>query len=290
MNSMKIKTRGKVNLILDVLGKRDDGYHEVEMILQSIDLYDVMEFTLKKSGITLHCNHKWVPEDERNIVYKIAKLLQEEYDIKQGIEITIHKNIPVSAGLAGGSSNAAGTLKVLNRLWKLNLSLEKLMEHGRKIGADVPFCLLGGTALARGIGEILQPLPALPPVWLVLVKPPIPVSTARVYQNLILKEDTEHPQTQRVLQGIKEGNIGKIIPHLYNMLEGVSGTAHPEIVRIKRRLQNLGAKGVLMSGSGPTIFGICKNREQAQFIYKKMRRTYKETFVVQSYNKEERAV
>lgn len=290
MNSMKIKTRGKINLTLDVLGKRQDGYHEVEMIMQSIDLYDVMEFTPRNRNIIIHCDHKWVPEDKRNIVYKTTKLLQEEYNIKQGIEITIHKNIPVSAGLAGGSSNAAGTLKALNQLWKLNLPLEKLMEHGKKIGADVPFCLLGGTVLARGIGEILKPLPALPPTWLILVKPPIPVSTAWAYQNLIFKKNPQHPKTQRVVQGIKEGNIGKIIPHLYNRLEGVSQAAHPEIAHIKRQLQDLGAKGVLMSGSGPTVFGICKDKKQAQYIYKKMRNTYREVFVVKSYNEEERAV
>lgn len=288
MNQKRIKVRAKINLALDVLGKREDGYHEVRMIMQTIDLYDKMEFKLIPNGIVIHCNHKWVPRDQRNIVYKVAKFLQEEYNIQQGVEIKIHKKIPVSAGLAGGSANGAGTLKVLNELWDLHLPLKTLMNHGEKIGADIPFCLLGGTALAEGIGEILHPLPPLPPTWLVLVKPPIYVSTAWAYRNLELNEEKQDSKIDKMIQEIKTEDMERILPHLYNVLESITIFAHPEISTIKNRLKQLGAKGVLMSGSGPTVFGICKDRESAQNIYTKMKRDYREVFMVKTYNKEDK--
>lgn len=287
MNQKRIKTRAKINLALEVLKKRENGYHEVKMVMQTIDLYDKMEFKIIPKDIIIHSNHKWVPKDQRNIVYKAAKLLQKQYRVQQGVEIKIYKNIPVSAGLAGGSSNGAGTLKVLNELWGLHLPLKTLIEHGKRIGADIPFCLLEGTALAEGIGEILHPLPSLPPIWLILVKPPIYVSTAWVYRNLNLNKDKQGSEVYSMIEGIKRGKIEEILPYLYNELENVTISAHPEIAHIKKRLRQLGAMGVLMSGSGPIVFGICKDRESAQFIYKNMKKQYREIFMVKTYNKED---
>src|SRR5699024_1217911 len=212
-------------------------------------------------------NNNKTPNNKRNIIYKTAQLLKKEYQVDKGIEIDLYKHIPVSAGLAGGSSNAAGTLKVLNELWGLHLPLETLMQLGEKIGADVPFCLIGGTALAKGIGEELTPLPSLPTIWMILVKPNISVSTPWVYGNLKLNENTKHPQTQKIIEGIENQNIQEIFPYLYNRLEDVTSTAYPQINSIKNRLKDLGAHGVLMSGSGPTVFGICKDEKQAQDIY-----------------------
>lgn len=288
MNYKKIKTRAKVNLTLDVLGKREDGYHEVEMIMQSIDLFDEMEFFIRDKEIKISCDHCEVPMNHENIVYQAAKLLQEEYEVDKGVEIKIKKNIPVAAGLAGGSTNAAGTLKALNQLWELNLSKSKLMDLGLKIGADVPFCVLGGTALSQGIGEKLKPLSPLPCTWMVLVKPPISVSTRWVYNNLKLDTKTEHPQTLKVIQGIKEGNIGQVIPYLQNILEDVTISAYPEIQYIKNKMTHLGTEGVLMSGSGPTVFALCKSEKQAQSIYNSLKEEYEEIFMVKTYNEEAR--
>lgn len=286
MNHKKMKTRAKINLTLDVLGKRKDNYHEVEMIMQSIDLFDEMEFISKKKGITIYCQHCEVPIDESNIVYRAAKLLKDEYNIDKGIDIFIHKNIPVAAGLAGGSSNGAGTLQALNELWQLDLPLTKLMELGKRVGADIPFCLLGGTALAQGIGEKLQSLPPLPSNWLVLVKPPISISTAWVYKNLKINRHTQHPDTARAIQGIKEQNIDKAIPYFYNILEDVTIPAYPEIKAIKKRLEELGAKGVLMSGSGPTVFGFCRDEKEAQSICRTLKKEYNEVFIAKTYDEE----
>lgn len=282
--TIKIKTRAKINLTLDVLAKRKDGYHEVEMIMQSIDLYDELEFKITQGDILIHCDHSEVPEDEKNIVYTAAQQLKREYNIDKGVEISIHKNIPVAAGLAGGSSNAAGTLKALNQLWELNLPLNTLMELGGRIGADIPFCLLGGTVLAKGIGDRLRPLSPLPTTWLVLVKPSFSVSTSWAYQNINFDKGLRHPNTKKVLEAIKKGNIEGVMPYLENVLEGVTANAYPEINIIKNLMLNLGARGVLMSGSGPTVFGICKNKGQAQEIHKQLKKKYRDVFVVKTYN------
>lgn len=197
MTDKRLKTRAKINLSLDVLRKREDGYHEVEMVMQTIDLYDELEFRLTPREISIHCDHPQVPEGEGNTAFAIAQLLKREYGVDRGVAITIHKNIPVAAGLAGGSANGAGTLKALNELWGLGLTQAELMSLGRRVGADIPFCLLEGTALARGIGEVLHPLPPLPPTWMVLVKPDLSVSTPWVYANLDLEALAHRPDTKK---------------------------------------------------------------------------------------------
>jgi 4-diphosphocytidyl-2-C-methyl-D-erythritol kinase len=284
INKKHIKTRAKINLTLDVLAKRKDGYHEVEMIMQSIDLYDEMEFKVTQGDIIIHCEHSEVPKNEDNIVYTAAKLLKKEYNVDKGIEITIHKYIPVAAGLAGGSTNAAGTLKALNELWNLNLPIKRLMELGGSIGADIPFCLLGGTVLATGIGEVLKSLNPLPPTWLVLVKPEFSVSTSWAYQNINFNKKLKHPNTNKVLKAIDKRDIEGAIPYLQNILEDVTSIAYPEIKSIKNRMLNLGSRGVLMSGSGPTIFGICKCKQDAQYIYDQLKKEYKDVFITKTYN------
>lgn len=283
-NNKIIKTRAKINLTLDVLAKRKDGYHEVEMIMQSIDLYDEMEFKVIQGDIVIHCDHSEVPKNEENIVYTAAKLLKKEYNIDKGIDITIHKYIPVAAGLAGGSTNAAGALKALNQLWELNLPITRLMELGGRIGADIPFCLLGGTVLATGIGEVLKPLTPLSPTWLVLVKPSFSVSTSWAYQNINFNKKLKHPDTKKVLEAIEQRDIEGALPYLQNILEDVTSIAHPEIKSIKSRMLNLGARGALMSGSGPTVFGICKEKQEAQEIYNYLKKEYRDAFVVKTYN------
>ena len=284
LNSITIKTRAKINLSLDVLFRRKDGYHEVEMIMQSIDLYDEMKFNLTKGEILIHCDNNQLPTDQTNIIYKVAQLLKETYHVEKGIEITLHKHIPIAAGLAGGSTNAAGTLKALNQLWELNLPLKTLMQLGGQIGADIPFCLLGGTVLATGIGEILQPLPSLPYTWLILVKPSFSISTYWAYQNIDVNKKIHHPNTKKIVESIVQENIEKAIPYFKNVLEEVTIKRYPEIKGIKDTMLNLGAIGALMSGSGPTVFGICKSKEQAQEIYKYFKKEYVDVFVVKTYN------
>lgn len=284
MTSKTIKTRAKINLTLDVLYKREDGYHELETIFQSIDLYDVLEFKPYKKDIIIKCNHPGLPTDAGNIVYAAANLLKKEYNIDKGIEITIDKNIPVGSGLGGGSSNGAGTLKMLNILWDLNLPMERLMELGKRLGADIPFCLLGGTALARGIGERLEPLPPFPTKWLVLVKPNFSVSTSWAYQNINFQKGARDSNIQNIIQELDRWDIRKAIPYLRNKFEEVVIPAYPEINKIKEKMVDLGGELALMSGSGPVVFGICKDKKGARQIYNYFKEKYGEVFMVKTYN------
>jgi len=281
-----LRTRAKINLTLDVLKKRVDGYHEVEMIMQTIDLYDEMEFKLTPGEISIHCNHPQVPSNEENIAFTVAHLLKKEYGVDWGVAITIHKNIPVAAGLAGGSTNGAGTLKALNGLWELGLTQAELMSIGSRVGADIPFCLLGGTVLAGGMGEVLQPLEPLPTTWMVLVKPQLSVSTPWVYSNLDLNNLTHRPDTEKVVEAIALQRVGQALPYLHNVLEGVTIKAYPQIQGIKEELEERGALKALMSGSGPSVFGLCENKRIAEEIYRSMREKYRETFLVKTYNGE----
>lgn len=284
MLEKSIKTRAKINLSLDVLFPRQDGYHEVEMIMQSIDLYDEMHFTLTQGEILIHCDHEQVPVNQTNIIYKTALLLKERYQVEKGIEIRLDKNIPVAAGLGGGSSNAAGTLLLLNELWELDLPVKTLMKLGSKLGADIPFCLVGGTVFATGIGEHLQALSPLPLTWLIMVKPSFSVSTSWAYQNIDFSKQIHHPDTKKIVESINQGWIEKAIPYFENTLEEVTIQAHPEIKRIKETMLELGVRTALMSGSGPTVFGICKDKEQALKMYSYFKKEYREVFVTHTYN------
>ena len=259
MKTIKIDAYAKVNLSLDVLGKRENGYHELSMIMQEISLKDIV--TLKEvndnnNNIEIKCNRKEVPTDERNIVYNAFKLMSKKYNIDKSISIYIEKNIPISGGLAGGSTDAAAVLKGLNQLWNLGLTKEELMKIGVEIGADVPFCIMGGTALSEGIGEKLTPIVPFKDKLLLLVNPDIEVSTEYVYKNLDLKKMVDRPDIKSIISFIKQDDIEGLSRNMKNVLESVTIKKHPEIAEIKESLINFGALGSLMSGSGATVFGI----------------------------------
>ncbi|WP_216831192.1 4-(cytidine 5'-diphospho)-2-C-methyl-D-erythritol kinase [Alkalihalobacterium elongatum] len=268
---ISVKAPAKINLSLDVLRKREDGYHEVEMIMTTVDLADRIDLIhLEEDQIIVDVSEGYVPNDERNLAYQAAKILKERYHINKGVSIYITKRIPVAAGLAGGSSDAAATLRGLNELWQLNLSLDDLAAIGTQIGSDVAFCVYGGTALATGRGEIIKRIPSPPPCWVVLAKPPIGVSTAEVYGKLKVDQIT-HPDTQAMLKAIEEKDFRGICSQLHNVLEDVTFKAYPEVKHIKAQMERFGADGVLMSGSGPTVFGLVQKESRLNRIYNGLR-------------------
>ncbi len=269
---MRLQAFAKINLGLDVLGKREDGYHEVRMIMQTIRMYDQLD--MRKSvepGIHLTTNKKYIPVDENNLVWRAAKLMMDTCGIMEGVSIHLHKVIPVAAGMAGGSSDAAATLVGMNRLFHCGLSKEKLMELGVQIGADVPYCVLRGTALAEGIGEKLTVLPPMPDCWILIGKPGISVSTKYVYTTLDLNTDTVHPDIDGMKKALEDGNLYGITERMGNVLQDVTIPAYPEVERIKEQMKTLGAVSAMMSGSGPTVFGIFDNEEKAQEACQKLR-------------------
>ena len=257
MDKIKLKALGKINLGLDVLGRRPNGYHDVRMVMQTVYLYDqiLLEKT-DKEGISLKTNLFYLPVNENNLAYRAAKMLIDEFAIKEGVHISLEKHIPVAAGMAGGSSNAAAVLYGMNRLFQLGLTDQELMERGVKLGADVPYCIMRGTVLAEGIGEKLTPLPAMPKCHVLLAKPPISVSTQKVYEKLDAQEVTKHPDIDGILLGLQTGDLKKITSSMGNVLENVTITEYPQIERIKDVMKEEGALNAMMSGSGPTVFGI----------------------------------
>lgn len=266
-----MKAPAKINLSLDVLHKRSDGYHEVNMVMTTIDLADRVELTdLYSDTIQIISHNRFVPDDERNLAYQAAKLLKEKLGVRRGVAISITKHIPVAAGLAGGSSDAAATLRGLNKLWGLGLSLDELAEIGAEIGSDVPFCVYGGTAVARGRGEKIEHIPAPPPCWVILAKPTIGVSTADVYRNLQL-QSVHHPDVDGMVKAIKEKNYEKICALAGNVLESVTLNMHPEVAQIKEQMKRFGADVSLMSGSGPTVFGLVQHDSRLQRVYNGLR-------------------
>ncbi|HAH17638.1 4-(cytidine 5'-diphospho)-2-C-methyl-D-erythritol kinase [uncultured Eubacterium sp.] len=269
MQKIYVKAYGKINLGLDVLRKREDGYHDLRMIMQTVGIYDGIEIRrVKKSGIHIKCNVKSVPTDESNLVYKAAKLLMDEFNIIDGLEINIEKVIPVAAGMAGGSSDCAATLVGINRMFNIGLSESQLRERGVKLGADVPYCIMGGTALAEGIGEKLTKLTDAPACKVLLVKPPIGVSTGFVYGNLKIDENTKHPDIDVMLKGIEDSDYKAVSDNIGNVLESVTIPAYPIISEIKEDMLELGADNSLMSGSGPTVFGLFTDEDNIAQAYK----------------------
>ncbi|AMA50771.1 MULTISPECIES: 4-(cytidine 5'-diphospho)-2-C-methyl-D-erythritol kinase [Bacillus] len=265
------KAPAKINLSLDVTRKRPDGYHEVEMIMTTIDLADRIELTeLAEDEVRVSSHNRFVPDDQRNLAYQAAKLIKDRYNVKKGVSIMITKVIPVAAGLAGGSSDAAATLRGLNKLWNLNLSAETLAELGAEIGSDVSFCVYGGTALATGRGEKIKHISTPPHCWVILAKPTIGVSTAEVYRQLKL-DDVEHPDVQGMIEAIEEKSFQKMCSRLGNVLESVTLDMHPEVAMIKNQMKRFGADAVLMSGSGPTVFGLVQYESKVQRIYNGLR-------------------
>ena len=269
MNRLKllVKAPAKINLSLDVLGKRQDGYHEVKMIMTTIDLADRLELTeLLEDRIEIVSHNRYVPDDQRNLAYQAAKLLKEKFKVKQGVSIAIEKTIPVAAGLAGGSSDAAATLRGLNKLWNLGLTIDELAELGAEIGSDVSFCVYGGTAIATGRGEKIEHIKTPPSCWVILAKPHIGVSTADVYGNLQLNRVT-HPNVEKMVEVINQGDYKGICNAVGNVLEDVTFEMHPEVARIKAQMKRFGADAVLMSGSGPTVFGLVHHDSRMHRIY-----------------------
>lgn len=279
---LNIKSYAKINLTLDVLRRRADGYHEVKMIMQTIKLHDEVRVSKKENGIELHTNVFYIPTDERNLAFRAAQLFFEKTGIKGGTHIILKKNIPVAAGLAGGSGNAAAVLCALNRLYHAGLTADELAEIGVEIGADVPYCIVGGTMLAEGIGEKLTVLSPMPHCFAVLVKPELSVSTKKVYEALDMRKIREHPDTNGVIVALKTGNKKEIAIRMYNVLQQVTEQMHPEIAKIRSRLLGYGAAGAIMSGSGPTVFGLFEQKETAERAYRAMRQCYPETFLTET--------
>ncbi len=265
MDEIRLKALAKINLGLDVTGCRDDGYHLVRMIMQTIHLFDSVQMEkLEEPDIRLTTNIRFLPTDEHNIAYKAAKLLIDEFNLKQGIHIDIKKCIPVSAGMAGGSTDAAAVLYGMNQMYELKLSQRQLAKRALTLGADVPYCLMRGTALAEGIGEKLTRLPAVPRCPVVIAKPGISVSTKWVYERLSLNEQTEHPDIDQLMEDIRQQDLKGMASHMGNILEGVTIKEYPVIAQIKEKLMEHGALQAMMSGSGPTVFALFEERGQAR--------------------------
>lgn len=270
----KLRAYGKINLGLDVLRKREDGYHDVRMIMQTVGLYDQIDlFFRQASGIQIETNLPYLPVNENNLVYKAAQMLMEEFQVTNGVFIRLRKMIPVAAGMAGGSSDAAAVLVGINKIFHLGLSMEELMERGVKIGADVPYCIMRGTALSEGIGEKLTALPPMPQCQVLLAKPAISVSTKYVYENLCANslKPQQHPDIDGMIEAIGEGNLLEVSKHLGNVLELVTARKYPVIEEIKNVMRRHGALGALMSGSGPTVFGLFDNPKAASSAYEELR-------------------
>lgn len=287
MEYIKLKSRAKINLTLDVMAKRDDGYHDLEMIMQTVSLYDsIFIKKAEKDGIVIKTNLYYLPTDERNITFKAAKLIKDEFGIHQGVYIELTKRIPVAAGLAGGSGNCAAVIKGMNRLFDLNLSMDAMMELGARLGSDVPYCLMEGTAFAQGRGEVLTTLVPCPHFYVLLAKPDISVSTAYVYKNLKLDEVNSHPNTKAILKAIASGDKASISKGLCNVLETVTIPYRPIVGDIKKFIEKRGAQGVLMSGSGPTVFALFDEKETAKETAKKVKDKFKikDVYVTEIYN------
>lgn len=289
MYKIQLKALAKINLGLDVLRRREDGYHEVKMIMQTISLYDELELKkAKQPGIQVKTNLYYLPTNENNLVYKAAKLLMEEFHIEEGIRIQLRKKIPVAAGMAGGSSDAAAVLWGMNQMYALGLSRKDLMERGVRLGADVPYCVLRGTALAEGIGEKLTGLPPMPRCYLLIAKPGISVSTRFVYENLHANDlrPEQHPDVDAMIAALREGDLKLLASRMGNVLEEVTVPAHPVIDQIKCCMKKEGALGAMMSGSGPTVFGIFDTQGKAKRAYRAVRalRLAKQVYLTVPYN------
>ena len=269
MKQTTLKAYAKINLGLDVLGRLPNGYHEVKMIMQTVGIYDELTVEKTESGIVLTTDSGELAADESNLVWKAAKLMMDTYHIQGGVKAHLSKHIPIAAGMAGGSTDAAAMLKAINLLYELNIPIRELMRISDVIGADVPYCVMGGTALAEGIGEKLSPLPAPPPCYLLVAKPDINVSTKYVYQHLDAEGIPHHPDIDGIIDAITQGSLEGITKRLENVLEKVTIPAHPVIADIKAKMLSYGAQGSLMSGSGPTVFGIFADEATAREAYRR---------------------
>lgn len=279
---MKIKAYAKINIALDVVGKRDDGYHLLKMIMQTIDLYDIIDIEKIQSGIEMKCNKHYVPTDERNLAYKAAKLFKDTYSIQDGVYINLIKNIPVSAGLAGGSTDAAAVLKIMNKMFNVKASDNELKALGLKLGADVPYCINGGTALCEGIGEKITQLKPFKDKIVVLIKPSFGVSTKEVYKSFDLSKVVFHPRIEELMENMANDNLCFVANNMKNLLENVTLKKHKIIANIKDEVKSKDCMGTMMSGSGPTVFAFFDDMLKAQNCYDSMKRDYKDVFITRT--------
>ncbi len=284
---MDLKALAKINLGLDVLGRRENGYHDVRMVMQSVYLYDNVRLEAREEpGIELSSNLYYLPDDTGNIAYKAAQMMIEEFHLEGGVRITLDKHIPVAAGMAGGSSNAAAVLFGMNRLFGLELTRQELMERGVQLGADVPYCILRGTVLAEGIGEKLTVLPSIPKCAVLIAKPPVSVSTRVVYEALDSKEIVKHPDIDGLIRALEEGSLKHAAACMGNVLEDVTILKYPVIREIKQEMMEAGALNAMMSGSGPTVFGLFENKIKARNAQERIRRKAlaKQVYVTNVHN------
>lgn len=287
MKDISVKALAKINLGLDVVRRREDGYHEVRMVMQTIHLFDRLEMAKNSSGeISITTNLSFLPTNRNNLIYRAAELLREEFQIKDGLTINLHKHIPVAAGMAGGSTDAAAVLYGMNRMFDLGLKREELMERGVKIGADVPYCIMRGTALAEGIGEKLTALPPMVKCPVLIAKPQISVSTKFVYENLRLNDMTVHPDIDALVENIRKKDLNAVASEMGNVLETVTIPNYPVIAQIKEHMLEQGAVGAMMSGSGPTVFGLFEDGDTAVAAYEKMKESglAKQVYLTSIYN------
>jgi len=288
MEHVLLKARAKINIALDVLGKRADGYHDLRMIMQSVALHDLV--FMKKTpqdGIVLHTNHSWLPVNEKNLVYRAVARLKERYDIRSGVYVDLQKAIPVSAGLAGGSTDCAAALIGMRMLFKLPISTEELMDIGAGLGADVPYCIMRGTALAEGLGERLKRLPPHPMVYVLLTRPPFYVSTAQVFQRFQMDRAESRPDVDGIVQALEAGDVKAVADRFCNVLETVTIPDYPVIAQVKDTMREAGCLGTLMSGSGPTVFAYFDRRDQALSARRLLRQQIpqvKETYLTTIFN------
>lgn len=287
MKDISVKALAKINLGLDVVRRREDGYHEVRMVMQTIHLFDRLEMAKNSSGeISITTNLSFLPTNRNNLIYRAAELLREEFQIKDGLTINLHKHIPVAAGMAGGSTDAAAVLYGMNRMFDLGLKREELMERGVKIGADVPYCIMRGTALTEGIGEKLTALPPMVKCPVLIAKPQISVSTKFVYENLRLNDKTVHPDIDALVENIRKKDLNAVASEMGNVLETVTIPNYPVIAQIKEHMLEQGAVGAMMSGSGPTVFGLFEDGDTAVAAYEKMKESglAKQVYLTSIYN------
>jgi len=264
MDSLYVYANAKINLALDITGKRPDGYHDIRTVMQSVSLKDTLSMRkLFTPQIKICTNLKWLPTDERNLVYKAAKILFDRFQPEDGIFIEIDKQIPVSAGLGGGSADCAAALCGISRLFDFPISREELLEIGKTLGADIPFCIMKGTALAEGIGEILTPLPPCPDIFIIIAKPPICISTADVFRQFRMENVSKRPDIEGMVRSIKGGDMGNVANNLCNVLESVTAKEFPVIEKIKCIMMECGSIGAIMSGSGPSVFGLFTEKQMA---------------------------
>ncbi len=279
---MKVKAYGKVNIVLDIIGKREDGYHLLRMIMQTVNIYDELTFNKGAEGIHITSNKEFVPTDNKNLVYKAIELFCHTYGIKREMEVHIEKNIPVEAGMAGGSTDAAAALRAMRDIYKPNVSNEELRLLGVKLGADVPYCIEGGTALCEGIGEVITPLKDFKDKLMVVVKPNFGVSTVDTYKGFKLNEVKVHPDVEGVIKAMARDDVKYVADNMMNLLELVTIKDHKEIEDIKGFMCKEGALGAMMSGSGPTVFGFFNDINKANQCADRLRDKYKEVFVTRT--------